>query len=43
MSKNLINQSLVGSIVIDAELDRKNHGSIPATAIGMKLKPDPQD
>jgi hypothetical protein len=32
------NQSLVGSVVIGAELDRKDHGSIPAIAIGMELK-----
>jgi hypothetical protein len=29
---------LVGSVVIDAEVGRKNHGSIPAFAIGRELK-----
>jgi hypothetical protein len=32
-------QSLVGLVVIDAELDRDDRGSIPATAIGRRLKP----
>jgi hypothetical protein len=32
-------QSLVGSVVIDAEPGRKNHGSIPATMIRRGLKP----
>jgi hypothetical protein len=31
-------QSLVGSVVIDAELGRKDHGSIPATAIERRLE-----
>ncbi|MCI21744.1 hypothetical protein A2U01_0042914, partial [Trifolium medium] len=31
--------SLVGSVVIDAELGREDHGSIPATAIGRGQKP----
>jgi hypothetical protein len=38
---------LVDSVVIDAEFGRENHSLIPATAIGMRLKPfdvrtDPQ-
>jgi hypothetical protein len=32
-------QSLVGSVVIDAELGREDHSSIPATAIGRGLEP----
>jgi hypothetical protein len=32
-------QSLIGLVVIDAELDREDHGSIFATAIGRRLKP----
>jgi hypothetical protein len=31
----------VGLVVIDAVLDRENHGSIPATAIGNRLIPEP--
>jgi hypothetical protein len=35
MLKRTLNyQSLVGSVVIDAELGRENHNSISATAIG---------
>jgi hypothetical protein len=34
-----IHVSLVGLVVIDAEFDRKDHDSIPATAIGRRLKP----
>ncbi|MCI63927.1 hypothetical protein A2U01_0085184, partial [Trifolium medium] len=30
--------SLVGPVVIDAELSREDHGSIPTTAIGRRLK-----
>jgi hypothetical protein len=30
---------LVGSVVIDVELSRKGHGSIPATTIEKGLKP----
>jgi hypothetical protein len=30
---------LVGSVVIDVELGRKNHGSIPATTIERRLEP----
>jgi hypothetical protein len=33
-----IYQSLVGPVMIDAELGRENHGSIPATAIGRVVK-----
>jgi hypothetical protein len=32
-------QSLVGLMVIGAELGREDHGSIPATTIGKRLKP----
>jgi hypothetical protein len=32
------NQSLVGSVVIDAELGREDYGLIPATAIGRGLE-----
>jgi hypothetical protein len=28
-----LDQSLVGSVVIDAEFGREDHGSIPATAV----------
>ncbi|MCI68196.1 hypothetical protein A2U01_0089455, partial [Trifolium medium] len=31
--------SLVGLVVIGAGLDREDHGSIPATTIGRRLKP----
>jgi hypothetical protein len=37
--KKYINQSLVGSVVISAEFDRKDYSSIPATAIERGLKP----
>jgi hypothetical protein len=30
---------LVDSVVIDAEVGRKSHGSIPALAIGSELEP----
>ncbi|MCI35121.1 hypothetical protein A2U01_0056342, partial [Trifolium medium] len=33
-----IYQLLVGQVVIDAGFGREDHGSIPATAIGMGLK-----
>jgi hypothetical protein len=33
------NQSLVGLVVIDAELGRKHNSSILATAVGRELKP----
>jgi hypothetical protein len=33
-----MNQSIVGLIVIDDELDREDHGSIPATTIERRLK-----
>jgi hypothetical protein len=41
------NQSLVGLVMIDAELDKKDDSSIPATTIGKGLEPldvkiDPQ-
>jgi hypothetical protein len=34
----VIDQSLVGLVVIGAELDREDHGSIPVTAIGRGLE-----
>jgi hypothetical protein len=34
-----VHQSLVGSVVIDIELGREDHGSIPATAIERRLEP----
>jgi hypothetical protein len=36
-NKYLRYQLLVGSVVIDAELDRENYGSIPAIRRGLKL------
>jgi hypothetical protein len=30
---------LIGSVVVDAEFNRDNHGLIPATAISYGLKP----
>jgi hypothetical protein len=33
-----MNQSLVDSVIIDAELGREDHGLFPATAIGRRLK-----
>jgi hypothetical protein len=30
IKKNIYDQSLVGSVVIDAKLDRENHSSIPS-------------
>jgi hypothetical protein len=36
--KQLNDRLLVGLVVIDAELDREDHVSIPATAIGRGLK-----
>jgi hypothetical protein len=35
---DLIYRSLIGSLVIGAELGREDHGSIPVTAIGRGLK-----
>lgn len=35
---NLINQLLVGLMVIDVELDMEDHGLIPITAIGSELE-----
>jgi hypothetical protein len=32
-------QFLVGSVMIDVELDMEDHSSIPAAAIGRELKP----
>jgi hypothetical protein len=37
--ENIISILMVGLIVIDVELDREYHDSIPATAIGSGLKP----
>jgi hypothetical protein len=41
MAKNKlhVNQSLVDSVMIDAELNRKEYGSIPATVIRRGLEP----
>jgi hypothetical protein len=35
----MIYQSLVGLVVIDTELDKEDHSSIPATVIGRGLEP----
>jgi hypothetical protein len=39
LSKTILDQSLVGSVVIDAEFSRKYYSLIPATVIERGLEP----